>query len=79
LKKNSYKKVLLTIENKEDYEGFSVEGATNYVKRNGDLEFIFRGDLNLLIDKIHEKSIRNLDISEPDLEEIFLHYYSGGE
>lgn len=38
--------------------------------------FLYSGDINLLIRKLSEHSIADLSIAEPDLEEIFMHYYA---
>ena len=35
----------------------------------------YSGDMNLLLKKLAEGQISDLTISEPDLEEIVLHYY----
>ncbi len=45
--------------------------------RTGDrsVSFLYNGDINLLLGKLSEGDISDLSISEPDLEEIFLHYY----
>ena len=45
--------------------------------RTGDqtVSFLYNGDMNLLLHRLAEGDIRDLSISEPDLEEIFLHYY----
>ncbi|CAM4442974.1 ABC-type multidrug transport system ATPase subunit [Paenibacillus endophyticus] len=39
------------------------------------VSFLFRGDINSVMKKIAEIEIANLWIEEPDLEEIFMHYY----
>ena len=42
--------------------------------------FLYSGDINALIRALAGQQIRDLTLSEPDLEEIFLHYYEeGGE
>ncbi len=42
--------------------------------------FLYGGDMNFLVKRFSEGSISDLSISEPNLEEIFLHYYKkGGE
>lgn len=42
--------------------------------------FLYNGDMNKLIQKLAEGSVSDISITEPDLEEIFLHYYEkGGE
>ena len=39
------------------------------------ISFLFRGNINFIMKKISEIEITNLWIEEPDLEEIFMHYY----
>ena len=44
------------------------------------ISFLYGGDINELIKILSRNKIRNLSISDPDLEEIFMHYYiEGGE
>lgn len=40
--------------------------------------FLYNGDINLLLQVLSSQPIKDLNISEPDLEEIFLHYYTEG-
>jgi ABC-2 type transport system ATP-binding protein len=37
--------------------------------------FLFKGNINEVMKKIADVEISNLWIEEPDLEEIFMHYY----
>ncbi|MBQ4501111.1 MAG: hypothetical protein II962_04660, partial [Spirochaetales bacterium] len=37
--------------------------------------FLFSGDMNKLLERLSKGNVSDLSISEPDLEEIFLHYY----
>lgn len=39
------------------------------------ISFLYSGDVNILLQVLAEQEIADLTISEPDLEEIFLHYY----
>ena len=39
------------------------------------MEFLYSGDINVLVEKLAGEKIENLSIEEPSLEEIFLHYY----
>ena len=41
----------------------------------GTASFLYNGDINRLLERLAGGDIRDLSISEPDLEEIFLHYY----
>ena len=44
------------------------------------ISFLYGGDINELIKILSRNKIRDLSISDPDLEEIFMHYYiEGGE
>lgn len=44
------------------------------------ISFLYGGDINELIKILSRYKIRDLSISDPDLEEIFMHYYiEGGE
>lgn len=46
------------------------------VKINGDtINFLYSGELNLLLHMLAGLSITDVAISEPDLEEVFMHYY----
>ncbi|MGO4373513.1 ABC transporter ATP-binding protein, partial [Paenibacillus sp. MCAF20] len=40
--------------------------------------FLFKGNINHVMRKIAEIEIENLWIEEPNLEEIFMHYYEKG-
>ena len=47
---------------------------------SGDMvSFLYGGDINLLLSKLSRHQIMDLSLSEPDLEEIFLHYYTEGD
>ena len=45
---------------------------------DGGMSFLYGGDCNLLLQTLAGQRIEDISISEPDLEEIFLHYYQGG-
>ena len=42
---------------------------------NGSVSFLYSGDMNILLKRLLSGYITDLTISEPDLEEVFLHYY----
>lgn len=47
------------------------------IQQNKDsVSFLYSGNLNLLMKVLSQNDIKDISISEPDLEEIFLHYYS---
>ena len=58
-----------------DIKTNAVEGE--YV--GGGLNFLYGGEINDLVAFLGEFDISDLTIDEPDLEEIFMHYYEGGK
>jgi len=48
------------------------------LKEGSTTSFLFSGDMNLLLKKLARGNVSDLSVSEPDLEEIFLHYYGKG-
>lgn len=50
-------------------------GIRDQVTTDGTTSFLFSGDMNRLLRQLSGGNISDINISEPDLEEIFLHYY----
>ena len=42
------------------------------------MTFLYGGDINELLQVFAKQNIQDISISEPDLEEIFMHYYTDG-
>lgn len=42
------------------------------------ISFLYGGDINLLLQALAKQHIGDLSVDEPDLEEIFMHYYEDG-
>lgn len=42
------------------------------------MTFLYGGDINQLLQVFAKQNIQDISISEPDLEEIFMHYYTDG-
>lgn len=42
------------------------------------VDFLYRGDMKSLLLSMAKGEIQDITVTEPDLEEIFLHYYGGG-
>ena len=43
------------------------------------MSFLYNGDMKSLLQRLSEGNVLDISISEPDLEEIFLHYYQKGD
>ena len=52
-----------------------LEGIRDRVDVDKTVSFLYSGDVNILLERLLAGHITDLNISEPDLEEIFLHYY----
>ena len=52
-----------------------LEGIRDKKKEQDTISFLYSGDMNTLIKHIAQADIKDLSITEPDLEEIFMHYY----
>ncbi|UZW13360.1 ABC transporter ATP-binding protein [Clostridium pasteurianum] len=75
LKENNYKRISIEAKSDIPKEYFKIGGVSSLEVKNNNVNFIFKGDVNLVMKKIAEIELRNISIEEPDLEEIFIHYY----
>jgi len=75
LQDTNYKKFRIETVDKIKSNYFDIPGMTN-LKVNGNLHnFLYQGNINDIISKIHNINIKNLIVEEPSLEEIFMHFY----
>ena len=74
LRENTYKKISIIGEclNKGI---FDIEGVTKLVKEEDRIKFFYKGNINNITKAISSLEILDLNIEEPSLEEIFMHYY----
>lgn len=61
-----------------DFKPDGLNGVRDLQCLDGIVNFLFSGDINLLLTKLSETPISDISIAEPDLEEIFMHYYTDG-
>jgi ABC-2 type transport system ATP-binding protein len=78
LQENNYKKIKVQITANLDKDYFNIDGVSNLEEKQDIISFLFRGNINSIMKKISDIEIANVWIEEPDLEEIFLHYYEKG-
>src|SRR5665647_1360904 len=79
LQESNHKKFKIEIKSKIDDNYFKITGITNLEIKGNIISFLFSGNINFIMKKISEIEITNLWIEEPDLEEIFMHYYEKEE
>ena len=76
LQENSYKRFSIEAKSGINRETFNMNGVSSFEVKNNTANFIFKGNINSIMKKISEIELRNISIEEPDLEEIFMHYYA---
>ena len=54
---------------------FQVDGGKDVVIEDNSVHFLFQGNCNELLGALNQYELSDIDITEPTLEEIFLHYY----
>ncbi len=75
LREHSYKRVTVEARSSLTREVLGLS-ADAQLEQDGDrVSFVYRGSLNDLTMKLSGLNLTDLEIAEPDLEEIFLHYY----
>lgn len=73
LRGDNYKKFIIET---EDTSGFELDGISSLSIEASVVKFLFKGDINTIINLLYEKDVKNMLIEEPTLEEIFMHYYT---
>jgi ABC-2 type transport system ATP-binding protein len=76
LQENNYKRISIETKSKITKETFNIDGVSDFAIKGNTANFIFKGNINSIMKKISEIELRNISIDEPDLEEIFMNYYS---
>ena len=74
LQKENYKKIRIAAENLDE-KAFDFQGITNLSREDGVLSFFYKGDINQITRVIGGMKLQDIIITEPSLEEIFIHYY----
>jgi ABC-2 type transport system ATP-binding protein len=76
LQQNSYKKVSFLVDGTFRSDSLTLDGINNLEVNGSNVSFIYQGNLNQLLGEINNYKLNNIDIVEPSLEEIFMHYYT---
>ena len=76
LQGNNFKRIKVEGQSDLDKTIFDMPGVSKLENGGKTASFLYRGDINNIIRKLAQTKLSNLSIDEPDLEEIFMHYYS---
>jgi ABC-2 type transport system ATP-binding protein len=76
LVENTHKRIKLETKSKIDKGRFAgLKGVTNFVASGNSISFLYQGRINDVTRVIASLDLVNMLVEEPDLEEIFMHYY----
>jgi ABC-2 type transport system ATP-binding protein len=79
LLKNASRQVTVHFQKPNAIESIKhLKGLRNLEHHNGQLTFTFSGDLNQLIEVLSKHPVHHLEISDANLEELFMTYYKKG-
>ncbi|MDO8848810.1 MAG: ABC transporter ATP-binding protein [Coriobacteriia bacterium] len=79
LLENATKRLTLELATLVDESVFALEGVSDLAFTNHTASFLYRGRVNDLTGLLARLDLLDLQVEEPDLEEIFLHYYQKEE
>ena len=72
---NNYKRVHMITRQKADSEQFKFPGVNDLKIDKNQVSFLYKGDVNTISKLIAQIDLVDFIVGEPDLEEIFMHYY----
>ncbi len=75
LLENSTKRFKLELVNTPDASAFDIDGVGDLAIANHSVSFLYRGRVNDITKILAEQDLIDFLVEEPDLEEIFMHYY----
>lgn len=76
LQQDAIKKVSIKGSRSMSESTFELDGIQDLHREDTKANFVYRGDCNRLIGWLATKELVNVEITEPTLEEIFMHYYT---
>jgi len=79
LKESSYKRFKFEVDCDIPNDYFKVPDVNDLKVEGKTHSFIYKGDINVITSKLSGVKLLNMWVDEPDLEEVFMHYYSREE
>lgn len=78
LRSNTYKRIQLRTQEPVPKQAFTLERISEFKQQEEEISFMYKGNVNQLINSFSTMEIVDIFIEEPSLEEIFMHYYQLG-
>lgn len=77
-RENNYKKIEVELPGDGSQAAFDLPGIANLKASGRSVSFIYEGNINAILRHLAALELHNISISDPDLDEVFLHYYKDG-
>jgi ABC-2 type transport system ATP-binding protein len=75
IREKKLKKIIMETDEILPVQFFDENNIENLIRRDKVLEFYYKGDINMLFKKFGGITVRDFTMQEPELEEIFMHFY----
>lgn len=75
MKKEAYLKVFIETQKPVDVTKWKIDHLSKLEQSSNNTSFLYKGDLNALMDQLAKLELVRVNVQEADLEDIFLHYY----
>lgn len=75
MKEKSLYRVTYQLKGSSDKVISDLKGIVSYEQDENHISFLYKGEIALLLKELYNIPIERLAITEPDLEEVFMHYY----
>jgi len=79
LQNNQYKKVRIILRDGAVPVELRLEGTKDFRPEGTHVSFLYKGGVQELINELDRLNVENFWVEEPDLEEVFMHYYRKDE
>ncbi len=75
IREKRLKKIIMETDEILPVQFFDENNIENLIRRDKVLEFYYKGDINMLFKKFGGITVTDFTMQEPELEEIFMHFY----
>ncbi len=74
--RNNYKRIHMITRQKPEEQQFRFDGVSDLKVDKNQVTFLYKGDVNTISRLLGQTDLVDFMVGEPDLEEIFMHYYT---
>jgi ABC-2 type transport system ATP-binding protein len=75
LKEKLLSRITYRLKEGKDDITLQTQGIISVEKNKNSTSFLYKGEISILLKELSQLPIENITITEPDLEEVFMHYY----